>query len=343
MVGVALVAGSLGGAGENWILMNRMSVQGQVPSGEVIRAARFEVMGKDGKTRALLGEPDEGFLRSAMMSDLTTPEEKKVLEKEPIVPRSGLFLIDEKGNLRAGLETLLTGEPDLSFFNASGYISRISAYDIALGGPKAGGSIDLLSGIAGLSGPHLSLVIPDGRSVYLDAGKESPDSAFSGPSLNLYALRGDYPKGSVSLAFGEGGPSLDLRGRDGGIASLDADATGSSLFLQAKEEEKPTEMSDSIHLTVSSPEEKKRIKAYMSGELGPSLSLSTKRGTASLSVDEGPSLTLSDRPKTPGPYRTRATLGVVQLKDQRTGEVAIRPPSSLVLFGENGKTIWQAP
>ena len=39
----------------------------------------------------------------------------------------------------------------------------------------------------------------------------------------------------------------------------------------------------------------------------------------------------------------RAALGSFDLKVSRTGAVEKRPPSSLVLFGEDGKVIWQAP
>jgi hypothetical protein len=40
---------------------------------------------------------------------------------------------------------------------------------------------------------------------------------------------------------------------------------------------------------------------------------------------------------------TRSALGAIELKHSRTGVVEKRPPSSLVLFGEDGNAIWQAP
>jgi hypothetical protein len=41
--------------------------------------------------------------------------------------------------------------------------------------------------------------------------------------------------------------------------------------------------------------------------------------------------------------RVRAVLGSTDLKHPQTGVVEKRPPSSLVLFGEQGRAIWQAP
>ena len=41
--------------------------------------------------------------------------------------------------------------------------------------------------------------------------------------------------------------------------------------------------------------------------------------------------------------KSRATFGYIELKNQRTGSVEKRSASSLVLFGEDGEVIWQAP
>ena len=51
-----------------------------------------------------------------------------------------------------------------------------------------------------------------------------------------------------------------------------------------------------------------------------------------------PHLTLYDEEGTP-----RTALGAITLKETLTGVVKKRPPSSLMLFGEDGKVIWQAP
>lgn len=57
MVLVALVAGLVGGAVSSWVLVSRvMIVQTPPLPAEVIRAERFEVVSKDGKIRAVLGE-----------------------------------------------------------------------------------------------------------------------------------------------------------------------------------------------------------------------------------------------------------------------------------------------
>lgn len=58
-----------------------------------------------------------------------------------------------------------------------------------------------------------------------------------------------------------------------------------------------------------------------------------------LSLFQGePTLELSDKDG-----KTRAALGYTDLKNKRTGSVEKRSASSLVLFGEDGKVIWQAP
>lgn len=62
------------------------------------------------------------------------------------------------------------------------------------------------------------------------------------------------------------------------------------------------------------------------------------RITLGTAPDGSPDLELLDQSKT-----LRAALGSVQLEDRRTGSVETRSPSSLVLFGKDGKVLWQAP
>ena len=65
----------------------------------------------------------------------------------------------------------------------------------------------------------------------------------------------------------------------------------------------------------------------------------TGRPRATLaSTDVGPALTLSDPNGAP-----RAVVGPVELRDPRRATAVRRPASSVVLFDQDGKVIWQAP
>jgi hypothetical protein len=59
---------------------------------------------------------------------------------------------------------------------------------------------------------------------------------------------------------------------------------------------------------------------------------------AAVSPKGEPSLTLSD-----AQGRDRAVLGTVDLQNAATGSTEHRSPSSLVLFGEDGKVVWSSP
>ena len=337
MVMVALVAGIIGGAVSSWVFMSRvMVVQTPTLPVEVIRAERFEVVSKDGKIRAVLGEPTQEFFKGLSEQFGLTKEEEKRFEgkSSPL----GLFLLDEARKLRASLAMAATptGEPTLGLFNAEEYSLQLSAYLLDLGGQKAGGNIRLFTG-TNLSGPSLTLDGPEGRSARLDAAL--PD----GPVVELYGAlinekKGsaslNEKKGSASLGVGRAGPSLDLRGREGGIAALDAQLSGLG--------EGADEPTLSLHGSpIGGENSLEKASVFLNaGTTGPHLALDYLKGNAAwLNVGtDGPSLNLFDKP-----LRARAALGSIQLKDSRTGSVETRSPSSLVLFGENGKVIWQAP
>ena len=74
---------------------------------------------------------------------------------------------------------------------------------------------------------------------------------------------------------------------------------------------------------------------------GPSLGLLDEngKGRAGLSVrTDGPSLVLRDENG-----KDRAVLGVTDLTIPRTESIEKRPPSSIVLFNEEGDVLWSAP
>jgi len=85
-----------------------------------------------------------------------------------------------------------------------------------------------------------------------------------------------------------------------------------------------------------------KIRAVLYLEDGePGLWLNDKNGNlrAELSLDKGePDLSLYDKND-----KLRAALGHIALEHKKTGETRQRPVGSLVLFGKDGKSIWQAP
>ena len=111
MGGVALVAGIIGGAVSSWVFMSRvMVVRAPTLPAEVIQAERFEAVGKDGKIRAVLGEPTQEFFQGLIKQLGVGGEGIPSLSSLP----SGLYLLDAAGKLRV---ELLTAEPKLILFN----------------------------------------------------------------------------------------------------------------------------------------------------------------------------------------------------------------------------------
>jgi len=159
------------------------------------------------------------------------------------------------------------------------------------------------------------------------------------PSLALYGSKGgisvlsmedDGPYFDLSGSTGEGGALLRVRGNvpdftlsaPTGESVLSVGYIGPFLGLESKEGGGGSSLSV--------------------GPSGPYFSLYGLKGKGGESVvsvgDDGPRLSLADKDS-----KTRAILRSTRLKDPRTGSVAPRPPSSLVLFGEQGDVLWQAP
>ena len=97
-----------------------------------------------------------------------------------------------------------------------------------------------------------------------------------------------------------------------------------------------------ISLDLASESGKQDISLSLYSEGGGTLSFKDKRGKErvelALGKDGKPRFTLSDSNE-----KSRAVLGVTSLEMTSTGAVEERAESSLVLFGKNGKVIWQAP
>src|SRR2546427_3585792 len=105
MLAGALLAGLVGGVVSSRVLMSTPIFAQKTPQQErVIRAERFELVSKEGKTRAVLGERTLGLSAEDLGLSLTE-EEKKEGEK----PFPGLFLVDEEGKTRAVFGMRVTG------------------------------------------------------------------------------------------------------------------------------------------------------------------------------------------------------------------------------------------
>ena len=95
LLGVALVAGLVGGIGTSWVLTSHLvfAESGPLPT-KVLQAERFEVVDQAGQTRAALAVAANGAL--------------------------GLTLADQAGKTRAILGTLSDGTPHLGFIDRKG-------------------------------------------------------------------------------------------------------------------------------------------------------------------------------------------------------------------------------
>ncbi len=110
------LAGFIGGIGANWVLIGApVWAQKTCELPPVIRAERFEVVGKDGKLRATLGVGSTGA-PGLVLSD-------------------GLVLIDNSGQPRANLGLAADGAPGLMLYDP-GLRYRI-ALDVAPDGAPA--------------------------------------------------------------------------------------------------------------------------------------------------------------------------------------------------------------
>ncbi len=131
------------------------------------------------------------------------------------------------------------------------------------------------------------------------------------------------PRAALSVTEA-GEPSLRLRDKKGQIrATLYLPDTGGPSFSLG---DKNGQLRAGLFLTDN-------------GE--PFLRLGDKNGqprAALFSDTEGPSLQLQDKNG-----RIRAVLGHIELEKLRTGTIIKKPASSLILFRENGKIIWETP
>lgn len=161
------------------------------------------------------------------------------------------------------------------------------------------------------------------------------------PDLTLYDKQG---KTRAGLGLADGEPHLGLFDENGKIRAWLMLSHGEPSLVLSDKDEKTRVVLDLSHgvPSVTLSDDKGITRAALGLFQGaPSLDLYDKdrKDRIALGLTDGePSLELSDKQG-----KARATLGYVGLKDKRTGSVEKRTPSSLVLFGEDGKVIWEAP
>jgi hypothetical protein len=86
--------------------------------------------------------------------------------------------------------------------------------------------------------------------------------------------------------------------------------------------------------------ENPRVGLYVA-EHGPTLQLDDKAGKARVGLyvaEHGPTLQLYDKAE-----KIRAVLGTTELEKTATGSTETRAESSLVLFNQRGRVLWEAP
>jgi hypothetical protein len=98
----------------------------------------------------------------------------------------------------------------------------------------------------------------------------------------------------------------------------------------------------SVFVLLRDHNEKQRAGLELDSEDHPSFYLfdQNEEARANLGLDalDDPSLSLSD-----ARGKLRSVMGSVGLQDMKTGSTTHRSPSSLVLFGENGRVLWEVP
>lgn len=139
----------------------------------------------------------------------------------------------------------------------------------------------------------------------------------------------------ISLKHDNGRPGISLFIFEDGKATLlvqeKTNVLGSSISLSVNE---------STRILLFDNKAKARIHlTTLDGS--PSISLNDNKGEQRMSLgmhEDAPNILLFDNKQ-----KIRAVLGVTELLVPKTGEEIIRPESSLVLLGPDGKVIFQAP
>ena len=235
-----------------------------------------------------------------------------------VIRANEFILLDEQGRKRATLRMDPNG-PTLRMSRENGkdyFVLSGSQDGGALLMVDQNGQVRLTLGV-NEEGPGLGMFDKKGKSrVVLKVGQtETLDAA-------LLTLVGENGKSKAILSVFKGGPRLDLYDEKGETrVSLGAHKDGPVLSLG--DENGKTRV-----LVVSGKEisgfalkdEKGKTRAHLSAfsELGPSLGLADEKGVG------------------------RCTIGTTQTTTP-DGKVITYPESSLLLFGPDGKLIWEAP
>ncbi len=235
---VALVAGLLSGVVSSYFMVGWLIAAQKLPpqvveqpshTAKVIRAERFEVVSKDGKIRAVLGETTPSFLSPHL-------ERSKELKYSGVLV--GLWILDEEEKIRTGLYTEShalvggAGDPHLWLIGAGGANSDFTANNIDLFAPHKSEDTWTIPYIFG-TGPSIHLFGARGRSVYVDAG-ENPGIERDGPSLQFGGVFENDQWYYASLSLKANGPSLELRDQTGkpravlGSTELEVTRTGAT-------------------------------------------------------------------------------------------------------------------
>jgi hypothetical protein len=238
-----------------------------------------------------------------------------------VIAASEFDLVDQSGKLRAKL------------FLDGPYIPKLTLYDFNDG---EGASI-----AAGVIGGEMIL-----------SSRHAP-----GQEANRAKLSASYNDASLTLVHKDA--KVDLEARDWGAffnlssgperkRAIQADVwNDGQLFLLLRDHNGDQRVGleldkqDTPGVFLYDQKGETRSSLVLDSVGDPNLSLFDARGrpraVLNFDNDGSPSLSLNDT------KQLRAVLGSVHLKNTKTGSVEHRSPSSLVLFGENGRVLWEVP
>lgn len=226
----------------------------------------------------------------------------------PIMHGIGIFILNDEANPVAALGVNVDGAPILELHGQHGTVALAA-------------------------GDSASIPYPHGPALMLE-----------NTTVGRALLRVEEQEAQLNLT------SLSSSNKEAEIALTTEKDFGANLHLtftdHSSESEKSVDLAANSlpYLIISSRKEFfSKDQADRSGKKELSKEEAIRRLIAHTHIglgieSSGPNLSINDEH---GALRT--VLGTTQLKDPRTGSVETRSPSSLVLFGENGKVIWQAP
>ncbi|MDA2928493.1 hypothetical protein MYX84_00870 [Acidobacteria bacterium AH-259-O06] len=237
-------------------------------------------------------------------SVLAQASPQKVIEAEEF------RVVGEDGTMLWRVGATPQGHAAMNLFNKQGSSSILLAWDTD-------------------NTPFIRFLGPDAR---LDLGLNWYISGEITPGLNLYDTDGNLRATFAVSARGD--PFLLFLDPDGGVV-LDLEMTDRVFDVTASGDVKETDKKG-VSLSLNALSQSGVISRVSLDHNG--LDIHAFKGRTGRLHLTGSSIDLGE-----DILKSRAVIGSLELKNNRTGSTEIRPLSSLVLFDEKGKVVWSAP